>query len=322
VDQIGLRWTVSDRQPPAPDPHDAEVVNEVTQRLQAGEAESLDGLDLSEAEHQSIQRWFAQRSDPWLVTPESFAAACQALEESSLLARVVDADGEVRWVTHRWTTGPLHALAGADPVQQAHRVAGGYWGWRIDTIPRPPEADLEERFEVRHHQHQAGDHDQAQHTSEAIASQLHTWGAWERESSLIHDTLTWTPPNSEQAAAWIHQLGIVAQERGDYDQALTWYRQSLTIKEELGNRAGMATTYQQLAVLAEVQGTPLDGLPQMVQALTIFLDLQSPNVSTCLAWLQRLHASIGTDAFRTALNHHLNAETTDAIIKAITDQAP
>lgn len=32
-------------------------------------------------------------------------------------------------------------------------------------------------------------------------------------------------------ASSYHQLGMVAQQRGDYERALDWYRQSLAIKE-------------------------------------------------------------------------------------------
>ena len=51
-----------------------------------------------------------------------------------------------------------------------------------------------------------------------------------------------------------HQLGILAQARGDYDTAHTRYQQALTIFEELGDRAGMAATYGQLGVLAQARG--------------------------------------------------------------------
>ena len=55
-------------------------------------------------------------------------------------------------------------------------------------------------------------------------------------------------------ATTYHQLGILAQARGDYDTAHTLYQQALAIFEELGDRAGMATTYHQLGILAQDQG--------------------------------------------------------------------
>lgn len=51
-----------------------------------------------------------------------------------------------------------------------------------------------------------------------------------------------------------HQLGVVAQERGDLGGAGDWFRQSLAIEEELGNRRGMASSYHQLGMIAQEQG--------------------------------------------------------------------
>lgn len=51
-----------------------------------------------------------------------------------------------------------------------------------------------------------------------------------------------------------HQLGIVAQKRGDLDAAEIRYKKSLEITEALGNRADLATTYHQLGMVAEDRG--------------------------------------------------------------------
>ena len=51
-----------------------------------------------------------------------------------------------------------------------------------------------------------------------------------------------------------HQLGIVAQLRGDLDTAEGWYKRSLAIREGLGNRPGMASTYYQLGSVAQLRG--------------------------------------------------------------------
>ena len=55
-------------------------------------------------------------------------------------------------------------------------------------------------------------------------------------------------------ATTYHQLGMLAQTRGDHDTARTRYQQALHIEEELGDRAGMATTYHQLGTLAQARG--------------------------------------------------------------------
>src|SRR5262249_16913638 len=55
-------------------------------------------------------------------------------------------------------------------------------------------------------------------------------------------------------AASYGQLGILAQDRGDYAEAEARYRQSLEINERLESQAGMATGYHQLGMLAQLQG--------------------------------------------------------------------
>ena len=46
-------------------------------------------------------------------------------------------------------------------------------------------------------------------------------------------------------------LGMVAEDRRDWDAALKWFRPSLTIKEQLGDRDGMAVCYRHLGVVAQ-----------------------------------------------------------------------
>ena len=57
--------------------------------------------------------------------------------------------------------------------------------------------------------------------------------------------------NEHGAAITYHQLGRLAQERRDFDAAEAWYRKSLEIKERQGNEHGAASTYHQLGIVAE-----------------------------------------------------------------------
>ncbi|MGI5241655.1 tetratricopeptide repeat protein [Dactylosporangium sp. CA-139066] len=43
-----------------------------------------------------------------------------------------------------------------------------------------------------------------------------------------------------------HQLGMLAQNRGDYAEAERRYRQSWDIDEQLGDQAGVASSYGEL----------------------------------------------------------------------------
>ena len=70
-----------------------------------------------------------------------------------------------------------------------------------------------------------------------------------------------------------HNLGMVAQHRGDLDQADGWYRKSLTIREELGNRPGMASSYHQLGRVAQDRGDLDQADGWYRKSLTIFEEL-------------------------------------------------
>ena len=93
-------------------------------------------------------------------------------------------------------------------------------------------------LEARYHFYEAGEIEQAVECTKSICLQLDTWGAWGREEHLCREVLTWVPEKSATAAKFLHQLGIVAQDKGDYEAALEWYRRALEIVEALGNRAG------------------------------------------------------------------------------------
>jgi tetratricopeptide (TPR) repeat protein len=55
-------------------------------------------------------------------------------------------------------------------------------------------------------------------------------------------------------AVTYHELGMVAQHRGDLAVAEDWYRKSLEIEEALGNRRGMSSSYHQLGMVAQDRG--------------------------------------------------------------------
>lgn len=57
--------------------------------------------------------------------------------------------------------------------------------------------------------------------------------------------------NTNDIAAFTHNLAIVAQRQGEYGEARGLYERSLQIKEEVGNRHGVAQTYGALAIVEE-----------------------------------------------------------------------
>ncbi|MER5506149.1 tetratricopeptide repeat protein, partial [Streptomyces sp. NPDC002766] len=120
-------------------------------------------------------------------------------------------------------------------------------------------------------------------------------------------------------ASSYHQLGTIAQERGDYQQAEERYRVSLTIAEELGNRAGIASSYGQLGVLRTEQQRPADGVPYTLQALALQLETGRPP-NTSLYWLGRQRALLGDNAFRSLLDDLLPDPAAASIMNATQPQ--
>jgi tetratricopeptide (TPR) repeat protein len=70
-------------------------------------------------------------------------------------------------------------------------------------------------------------------------------------------------------ASSYHQLGILAQHRGDYDEAARQYQHSLDINERHGNQARMATGYHQLGMLAQLRGDYDEAARQYQHSLDI-----------------------------------------------------
>ncbi|KOG29364.1 hypothetical protein AQJ84_04525 [Streptomyces resistomycificus] len=170
---------------------------------------------------------------------------------------------------HHWTAAALRRRAHPDTLNAAHRRAAAYWQWRVNVQPQSRTDDITQLIEARHHHHQAGDLDQAETTTWQVCSQLHTLGAWDWELHLLEETLTWLPTRSRSAAAYIHQLGIIAQKRADYAQAEERYRAALTILEELGDRASIASSYHQLGTIAQLRGDYAQAEERYRASLTI-----------------------------------------------------
>lgn len=254
---------------------------------------------------------------PEVAAPAGFAQARAVLEELGLLAPVELAEGGRRFAVHRWTASRLAERAASEELEDTHRRAARYWRWHYAKAPQSREQDMLDLLEARHHHHQAGELAEATLVTEWVCSQLETWGAYRREEQLIHELLGWLPERSEKAAASYHHLGIIAQNRGDYDQALDGYRKSLLIKEELGNRAGMAKSYSNIGALFTERGEPAEAIPLNLRGLAIHLELGSPGVRINLHWLRRQREQLGDERFRAILSEHLDADSLAAVWEMI-----
>ena len=197
--------------------------------------------------------------------PPGLRDQVMASQAASLLT-LSGEDGDIRFFVHRWTATELAARA---PGDEAHQQAAAYWQWRVKVWPQARASDVHDMLEARHHLLQAGDAESAGEVTEMICSQLHTWGAWDQEAALIYDTLDRLPADSPRQAPWMHQLGIIAQERGDYDEAARQYQRSLDITERLGDEASLARGYHQLGRLAQERGDYDEATRQYQRTLDI-----------------------------------------------------
>ena len=118
-------------------------------------------------------------------------------------------------------------------------------------------------------------------------------------------------------ASSYHQLGMVAQNRGDDDQALDWYRKSLVISEELGKRVDLASSVSQIGILHTERGNLADAVSWNLRALAIRLELQVPQVRTDLYWLGRQREMLGEERFFEVLGEHLDEDSRSAVLSML-----
>ena len=272
VDETALAWQVAEEREREPDPEWKEIqgrVAEATREVrERGETPTRENLGLSQTEWDTYDRALQRALTPPLDPVNGLPRAIHHLERLGLLSPEQRGDTTFHQV-HRWTATLLAEEADLETLQDAHRRAASFWRWRVDVMPQSRQQDVDQLFEARHHHHAAGDLAQAVETTGWVCSQLETWGAYGREEQLCHEVLEWVPERSREAAAFLHQLGIVAQERGSYEEALDWYRKSLSIKEELGDRSGMASSYHQLGRVAQERGSYEEALDWYRKSLSI-----------------------------------------------------
>ncbi|RSM47518.1 hypothetical protein DMB66_48115 [Actinoplanes sp. ATCC 53533] len=270
VDELALAWQSSAPDPIPADPDRDRRLAELSQKLTAGQpTDDLISLGYTSEQAAQLHADVAELSRPPLAEVTVAAARLPALGALGLLTPVPDPDdGLARYGVHRWTATALGRLH-PEATTSSHRRAAAYYSWRVQYQRQDKLADLRDRVEARYHHHVAGDLKAAVSLTYDIRDQLHTWAAWDWEISICQETLTWLPADSYDTAAFTHQLGILAQARGDYAEAERRYQQSLTTSEELGNRVGMATGYHQLGMIAQARGDYAEAERRYQQSLTI-----------------------------------------------------
>jgi len=218
--------------------------------------------------------------DPPFATDLPVDELLDELVSTTLLTRLQSADGSSpRWFVHRWTASAMERQeesvveTAEEDKAERYRRAALYWMWHYRTTAQSREADVEDLLECYAHFGEAEDVEQSDDAAQESASILNRIGRWDDEWKLANRQLQNTHLNKARQATWHHELGVLAQARGDYDTAHNRYQQALTIFEELGNRANMATSYHQLGMLAQDRGDYDTAHNRYQQALTIFEEL-------------------------------------------------
>jgi tetratricopeptide (TPR) repeat protein len=90
----------------------------------------------------------------------------------------------------------------------------------------------------------------------ALDGYLDTVGYWVEYHLRLEQAVAATEllEDTNQKSIWIHNLGIISQKKGEYDEARKLYQQSLDILQELGDKSGVARSLHQLGMLAQDTG--------------------------------------------------------------------
>ena len=117
------------------------------------------------------------------------------------------------------------------------------------------------------------------------------------------------------------QLGILAQDRGDYEEAARQYQRSLDISERLGDQAGMATCYSQFGSLVAERGGPVtDIVTWHIRALAIRLRIGAPQAFNNLRQLLRYRREMGAEPFAALLAQITDDAELVEVIPGLLDQ--
>jgi tetratricopeptide (TPR) repeat protein len=122
-------------------------------------------------------------------------------------------------------------------------------------------------------------------------------------------------------ASSYHNLGILAQDRGDYDEAARQYQRALDIKERLGDQAGMASSYSQLGNLEEDRGGSITAaVTWHVRALAIRLRLGIPQAVLDLRRIAAHRRKLGAGPFSRLLTQAASDTGLADTITSLLDQ--
>jgi tetratricopeptide (TPR) repeat protein len=108
-----------------------------------------------------------------------------------------------------------------------------------------------------------------------------------------------------------HQIGRVQQDRGNYKSAFDYYQRSLKIAEEIGDVAGVAISQAQIGKLLTETGRYVEAFGLLLNALDIFIQLQSPYAATAVNDLKTLRGK--WDGFDAAWHEATGGDVPDVL---------
>ena len=94
-----------------------------------------------------------------------------------------------------------------------------------------------------------------------------------------------------------HQLGVIAQERQQFDEAEERYGEALEIKEKLGHPPLKVNTLAQFGVLRRQQGRYKEAVSLLAKAYEIATSHRMRLVTTILLYLGKLREEMGKETF-------------------------
>jgi len=112
----------------------------------------------------------------------------------------------------------------------------------------------------------------------------------------------------QDAAATYHQLGIMAQEREEYEEADKRYRKALEMKERLGHPPAMVNTLAQFGLLMAQQGRFQEALAWFGKALAIAAKYKMRVGAQILVDLARVMKAMGEEPFAASWRAAFNEE--------------
>lgn len=254
VDWAGAAWQLSELTAvPEADPGLLARIGHLNEEIAEAEAARGQSADGGDPPLQALEQHARLSVELYVFPVRQIEGAAESL---SLLLELglVSPTSTTNLVVHRWTADALQQRSTPEALTEAHRRAATYWQWRFEVLPQDKTADIVDLLEARYHFHQADDLNGASLATDHVCLQLQDWGAWDWEEQLLKESISWFPTVSNEAAAYLHQMGIVAHSRGDFSEAEARCREALAIKEELGDQVGMANSHQHLGVIAQERG--------------------------------------------------------------------